>query len=343
MTTHTTQHAHRGPDDGAEQCSHAELLITRLIDHEASSEDRIAFEALASAEPSLWQLLARRLEDTALLRGALDDATAAAAMKELNVLVEAHGHRSNMNGGSTTSTRGVSGSTRQHRAHSSLNDGLNESPTHTWNASTENNTGSGMRWAMSMVGWAAAIVIAMVWWLGDSGAGLRESIQQVPVQVAHAEVHYEHYLEAPFVLNESPPTLESLEELADGRVVIEFVRCIEEVIFFDSINELPESMESFSPAEFRRALQSLRGGAAEGDAEDHFSQYLRAPYVIGEYQPTLLEVKELKDGRIVLRYLRRIGEVAVFDSASEVPISADGSLQFSPSDFRRDRMHEPVS
>lgn len=63
---------------------------------------------------------------------------------------------------------------------------------------------------------------------------------------------------------------------------------------------------------------------------DHLGAYLRSPWVMGELQPLLLETEELPDGRIALRFVRRIEEVAIL-SREEVPgQDADGLLQWSP-------------
>lgn len=63
---------------------------------------------------------------------------------------------------------------------------------------------------------------------------------------------------------------------------------------------------------------------------DHLAAYLRSPWVMGELQPLLLETEELPDGRIVLRFVRRIEEVAIL-SREEVPgQDADGLLHRAP-------------
>ena len=65
--------------------------------------------------------------------------------------------------------------------------------------------------------------------------------------------------------------------------------------------------------------------------EEHLQQYLRAPFVLGEMQPTLLQVEPLPDGRYAMSYVRRIVEVSMFDSPEDVPASDEhGNLPSSP-------------
>ena len=51
-----------------------------------------------------------------------------------------------------------------------------------------------------------------------------------------------------------------------------------------------------------------------------------APYVLGEWQPSVLEVESLSDGRVVVRFLRRIEEVAFLDPSRALPVDANGEL-----------------
>ena len=69
-------------------------------------------------------------------------------------------------------------------------------------------------------------------------------------------------------------------------------------------------------------------------ADDHFRQYLQAPNVLGEIEPVVLEVQEMSDGRVVVRYLRRVEEVAFIDPEQPVPVSEKGELTVSPSELR---------
>ena len=294
----------------------AELLITRLIDHEATTEDRQAFEALAAAEPSHWRQLARRLEDMALLRSAVDDATNDAAASELNELV------------------------LQSRERSGIEAPIVETGWHP--------RGSGVRWAISSLGWAAAVVFAIFWQLNTSTSGPGDVTSYGVTPVAIAEESFEEYLDGPFALSQFQPVLQSTEVMDDGRVIVEFVRRIEEVIIVDSEAELPASIDSINLAQLRRSMpnngwMTEEEHARELRAEELFQLYLKAPYVVGEYQPSLLDVQEIDGGRYMLRLIRRVGEVAVFNSADEVPVLADGQLVFDPSEFRRTQQNQPVS
>ena len=70
-------------------------------------------------------------------------------------------------------------------------------------------------------------------------------------------------------------------------------------------------------------------------AEEHLQSYMRAPYVLGELDPMLLQADELSDGRIALRYLRRIEEVVFLDAEQPLPPAAeDGTLGVSPPELR---------
>jgi hypothetical protein len=73
-------------------------------------------------------------------------------------------------------------------------------------------------------------------------------------------------------------------------------------------------------------------------AEDHYEAYRAAPYVLGEMQPVVLDVEELSDGRIAVRFVRRIEEVAMLDPEADLPVDDDGELT---SDLRALRDSEP--
>lgn len=56
--------------------SEQERLLTRLVDGEASADDRSQFEQIAAGEPTLWRTLAERQEDALMLRDGFERATA---------------------------------------------------------------------------------------------------------------------------------------------------------------------------------------------------------------------------------------------------------------------------
>ena len=60
-----------GPDE-------SETLIGRIIDHEATADDRRRFELLAGGDPDLWRRLALDQVDMGLLAGRVREATAPA-------------------------------------------------------------------------------------------------------------------------------------------------------------------------------------------------------------------------------------------------------------------------
>jgi hypothetical protein len=61
----------------------ADVLISRLIDDEATETDRERFDHLAAAEPTLWRQLALRQQDTRTLEVAVRDATERAVETKL--------------------------------------------------------------------------------------------------------------------------------------------------------------------------------------------------------------------------------------------------------------------
>jgi len=65
-------------------------------------------------------------------------------------------------------------------------------------------------------------------------------------------------------------------------------------------------------------------------AEEHLQRYLDAPYVLGDLQPTVLEVEQLSDGRVAVRFVRRIEEIAFLDPQLQLPVDEDGELTTDP-------------
>jgi hypothetical protein len=61
--------------------------------------------------------------------------------------------------------------------------------------------------------------------------------------------------------------------------------------------------------------------------------YLQADFVVGEMTPTLLGVEERPDGRLRLRYLRRVEEWV--DVAPPPPVDEQQALTARPEDLRR--------
>ena len=71
--------------------------------------------------------------------------------------------------------------------------------------------------------------------------------------------------------------------------------------------------------------------------EQAFSRYLSAPYVLGDLKPEVLEVEPMVDGRVALRFVRRIEEIAFVDEKT-LPLDSDGALT---KDLGRLRASEP--
>lgn len=72
----------------------------------------------------------------------------------------------------------------------------------------------------------------------------------------------------------------------------------------------------------------------------HLDRYLTAPFVLGEMQPTLMEVEQLPDGRYAASYLRRIVEVAFFDSPEELSLDEEGNFARDPETLRDEQPRE---
>lgn len=62
--------------------------------------------------------------------------------------------------------------------------------------------------------------------------------------------------------------------------------------------------------------------------------YLTAPFVLDELDPIVLEVEELSDGRIAVRFMRRIEEIMFVEPNEPLTIDDEGALQQDPSIFR---------
>jgi hypothetical protein len=65
-------------------------------------------------------------------------------------------------------------------------------------------------------------------------------------------------------------------------------------------------------------------------AEEHLQRYLEAPYVLADLEPEVLEVEQLSDGRVAVRFVRRIEEIAFLDPQLQLPVDEDGTLTKDP-------------
>ena len=76
-------------------------------------------------------------------------------------------------------------------------------------------------------------------------------------------------------------------------------------------------------------------GLPQLTSEEHLERYLSAPYVLGPLSPVVTEAEELSDGRVALRFIRRIEEVAFLDPRAELPVDETGELTSDPARLRR--------
>ncbi len=88
--TDTSPENDPSPNDDAVQ---AEVLIGRIIDLEATDEDQLRFEQLATSDPTLWRTLAGRQLDMAVLTQRVTEETAGVNRVELPVIAPVRGVR----------------------------------------------------------------------------------------------------------------------------------------------------------------------------------------------------------------------------------------------------------
>ena len=101
-------------------------------------------------------------------------------------------------------------------------------------------------WALTLSGWAAVLILAALW-----GVNVLDNHQQQRQMSGSTTItnrvpnmsaieHFDQYKHrAPYVLDELPPELIEVEKLSDGRYVIRYKRQVEEVAFYDSIEDVP--------------------------------------------------------------------------------------------------------
>lgn len=77
-------HDHRPDDALTPQPTEADALVGRLLDREASMQERHRFEGLAAAEPELWRTLAESLLDMDMLAGGVEEQVSAADRIEIS-------------------------------------------------------------------------------------------------------------------------------------------------------------------------------------------------------------------------------------------------------------------
>lgn len=68
--------------------------------------------------------------------------------------------------------------------------------------------------------------------------------------------------------------------------------------------------------------------------DEYLRLYKTAPFVMGEWAPTLLASEKLPDGRTFIRMLRRIEETAYIEADQPMPVGSDGRLTAPPEAIR---------
>lgn len=90
---------------------------------------------------------------------------------------------------------------------------------------------------------------------------------------------------------------------------------------------------------FHQATNS--NAAPDMSPDEHFREYRKAPFVVNELPPTLLQVETLPDGRQAMRVLRRIEEVVFISPNAKLPVDSDSSLTKPPADLRQNAIESP--
>jgi hypothetical protein len=173
----------------------SEILLGRLVDGEATADDRARFEMLAGGDPSLWRRLALHQNEMAILTSKFEEDIR--SVETVNVPQVVGGEKRSSAGG--------------------------------WFR------------LVAYSGWAAALLLATVWWIAFVNQGSEQSrakpvITDSPPDLSYDE-HRLEYMKAPYVVGEMAPTMLQREVMSDGRTAIRFLRRVEEVLF------LPEGAE----------------------------------------------------------------------------------------------------
>ncbi len=72
-------------DQTQEKISEAEILLSRIVDQQATAQDQLRFEQLAIDDPSLWRTLAQQQQEMAALSDTVIEQLVAADLVELPV------------------------------------------------------------------------------------------------------------------------------------------------------------------------------------------------------------------------------------------------------------------
>ncbi len=212
--------------------SEEDVLLSRLIDGEASAEDREQFDDLAAAEPSLWRRLAAQQQESALLGVVLEEHLGSAMLVELP----------------------------DDRTHAAAGLAGGDSP-----VETLRGAGHSMTWLAAMVGWAAVLVLSVV--LAISGRGRQAPVLGgTPAGGGDAEgrqftpeEHWRLYLQAPFVSEELAPMIRESEQLPNGGMRLYIIRRIEETYDLtpDQAAAMFDELDTFMGGELTRQREHL--------------------------------------------------------------------------------------
>lgn len=124
----------------------------------------------------------------------------------------------------------------------------------------------GLRWAVAITGWAAVLVVVIIWsfMAGQQGitapaTGARPVVHPPAISGADgltADEHLALYLQGQFVMGELDPILLETEELPDGWTAYSYLRRIEEYVILPPDHPLPVDDKGrfvTDPAELRAA------------------------------------------------------------------------------------------
>jgi hypothetical protein len=191
-----------GDDESGKPELEAEVLMTRIVDGEATDHDRERFTRLAEANPEMWRRLALRQQDMTLLKARVEH--------ELSVIDQSEVPQS-----------AVANNARMHLG-----------PSLRWLIALS---------SLAAVVVISAIWFASSIHTQDSQNVQGGNLIPAGNSAAELtpDEHLRLYLQAGFVIGELPPTLLQVDEMSDGRKAARILRRIEEVIILPSDQDVP--------------------------------------------------------------------------------------------------------
>jgi len=195
--THTPlRHSDHEPDQPLPE---SEILISRMVDGEATAEDRARFDLLAGGDPSLWQQLARHQHEMALLSAKVESDTIFVDTIDVPATLR---HPARAGTGGWFRLVAYSG------------------------------------WAAMLLIGTAWWIVAVNQADERSRGGVTPVITEAAPTLSFDE-HRIEYMKAPYVVGEMAPTMLHREVMSDGRTAIRFLRRVEEVLFLPEGQEPP--------------------------------------------------------------------------------------------------------